>query len=210
VLLHVLRHVEADELDAENLRQLPRQLGLADTRGSGKQEVADRFVGRSQPRARQLDRRGHFVDGGVLSEDDAFERAVQVGERALVVTGDGLHGYPRHLGDDLLDVGSGDLIGAPGFDLGLAGLVGPAQAGHYVRRRIGRSVRREPDLDWLQLLRRSRLVDDVDRLVGQVEVLQVLRRQRHRGLQRRVGVSHPVMRFVVATQALENLQRLGL
>ena len=30
VLLHVLRHVEAQELDAQHPRQLPRQLGLAD------------------------------------------------------------------------------------------------------------------------------------------------------------------------------------
>ena len=40
-----------------------------------------------------------------------------------------------------------------------------------------------------QLLRRAGLVEDVDRLVGQVQVLEVLRRQRHRGLERLVGVT---------------------
>ena len=46
VLLHVLGHVEADELDAEDPRELARQLGLADAGRAGEQEVADRLVRR--------------------------------------------------------------------------------------------------------------------------------------------------------------------
>jgi hypothetical protein len=59
-----------------------------------------------------------------------------------------------------------------------------------------------------QLLRGARLVHDVDRLVGQVQVLEVLRRQRHRALERRVGVLHAVMRLVVRAQPFEDLERL--
>ena len=61
-----------------------------------------------------------------------------------------------------------------------------------------------------QLLRGASLVDHVNRLVGQVQVLQVPRRQRHRRLERFVGVADAVMDLVMRAEALENLQRLGL
>jgi hypothetical protein len=44
VPLHVLRHVEADQLDAERQRELPRDLGLADAGRTGEQERADRLA----------------------------------------------------------------------------------------------------------------------------------------------------------------------
>ncbi len=56
VLLHVLGHVEAQELNLEHARELTRQLGLADAGWTGEQEVADRLVERAEARARQLDR----------------------------------------------------------------------------------------------------------------------------------------------------------
>jgi len=40
VLLHVLAHVEADELVAEQQRKLPRQLCLADTGRASEEEAA--------------------------------------------------------------------------------------------------------------------------------------------------------------------------
>ena len=45
VLLHVLRHVEADEGDAHDPPQLLRQLGLSHTRRTGKEEAADGLGG---------------------------------------------------------------------------------------------------------------------------------------------------------------------
>ena len=44
VLLHVLAHVEADELVAEVQRELLRQLGLADAGRTGEQEAAGRPI----------------------------------------------------------------------------------------------------------------------------------------------------------------------
>ena len=67
---------------------------------------------------------------------------------------------------------------------------------------VGALLRRQ------QLLRRAGLVHDVDRLVGQVQVLEVLRRQRDRGLQRLVGEPNAVVRLVVRPQALQDLDRL--
>ena len=57
VLLHVLAHVEAQELDAERRRQLLRELGLADAGRAGEQERADRLVGRAEAGAREPDGR---------------------------------------------------------------------------------------------------------------------------------------------------------
>jgi hypothetical protein len=45
VALHVLAHVEADQLDAEDVGQLLRDFGLADAGRAAEQERADRLVG---------------------------------------------------------------------------------------------------------------------------------------------------------------------
>src|SRR3546814_8790212 len=42
--LHVLRHVEAGQLDAERQRELARHLGLADAGRAGEQVAADRLL----------------------------------------------------------------------------------------------------------------------------------------------------------------------
>ncbi len=57
VRLHVLAHVEAQELDAEDRRQLLGDLGLADARRAGEQERADRLLRMAEAGARQLDGR---------------------------------------------------------------------------------------------------------------------------------------------------------
>ena len=44
VALHVLRHVEADQLDAQAVGELPRDLGLADAGRPAEQEAADRLL----------------------------------------------------------------------------------------------------------------------------------------------------------------------
>ena len=60
-----------------------------------------------------------------------------------------------------------------------------------------------------QLLRGTGFINDVDRLVGLMQVLQMPRRQRHRGLDRVVRVAHAVMRLVRLPEALEDLHRLA-
>ena len=62
VALHVLGHVEADQLDAERDRELARHFGLADAGRAGEQERADRLALVAQPGARHLDRRGQRLD----------------------------------------------------------------------------------------------------------------------------------------------------
>src|SRR3989454_3993471 len=62
VPLHVLGHVEADQLDAHAVGQLSRHLRLADAGGSREQEVAYRLLRVAQARACHLDRRGQSID----------------------------------------------------------------------------------------------------------------------------------------------------
>ena len=75
VALHVLRHVEADQLDAQDEGELPGHLGLADAGRTGEQEGADRLVRLAQARARHLDRRRQRFDRRVLAEDTTFFRS---------------------------------------------------------------------------------------------------------------------------------------
>ena len=56
VPLHVFRHVEADQLDAERGGQLLGDLGLADAGRTGEQIAADRLFRLAQAGARELDR----------------------------------------------------------------------------------------------------------------------------------------------------------
>ena len=83
--LHVLGHVEADQLDAQDEGELLGDLGLADAGGAGEQEGADRLVRLAQAGARQLDRRRQRVDRLVLAEHDALQVAVEVLQRVAVV-----------------------------------------------------------------------------------------------------------------------------
>ena len=108
VPLHVLGHVEADQLDAHAVRELPRHFRLADAGGSREQEVADRLLRVAQARACHLDRRGQGVDRLVLAEHHGLEVAVEVGERAAVVGRNASRRDARDLGDDLLDLGLAD------------------------------------------------------------------------------------------------------
>ena len=59
-----------------------------------------------------------------------------------------------------------------------------------------------------QHLRRTGLVDHVDRLVGQLAVVDVARRQLHRGLDRLVGILQPVIVLEVRLQPLEDRDRI--
>ena len=72
VLLHVLAHVEADELVAEEERELLGQLRLADAGRPGEQEAAGRPLRLAQARARSLDRLRDQMHGLLLAEDDAL------------------------------------------------------------------------------------------------------------------------------------------
>src|SRR3546814_10108047 len=87
--LHIFRHVETGQRNAEDAGELPRNLRLADAGGAGEQIVADRLVRLAKPGAAELDRRGQLFDRLILTEDDALEVRVQRLEHLLVVGGDG-------------------------------------------------------------------------------------------------------------------------
>ena len=173
--LHVLGHVEADQLDAHAVGELARDLGLADAGRAAEQEVADRLLRVAEARARHLDRGGERVDRLVLAEHHRLQVAVEVGERAAVVGRDAARRDARDLGDDVLDLGLAD-------DLLLLGL--------------GRDA-----------LRRAGLVDDVDRLVGQVAVVDVLGRELGRRGERVGRVLDAVVRLEAGLQPLQDLDR---
>ncbi len=174
--LHVLGHVEADQLDAQDVGQLPRDLGLADPGRTAEQEAADRLVGLAQARAGHLDRRGERVDRRLLAEDHALQVAVERSELAAVVAGDRSRRDARDLGDDVLDLGAVDRL---------------------LLLVLGQDA-----------LRRAGLVDDVDRLVGQVAVVDVLGAQLGCGLQRAERVLDVVVVLEAALEPLEDLDGL--
>jgi hypothetical protein len=70
--LHVLAHVEAQELDAEDGGELLGQLGLADARRPGEEEGADGVILMAEPRTRELDGVDDLGDGLVLAVDDGL------------------------------------------------------------------------------------------------------------------------------------------
>ncbi|MCY1518282.1 hypothetical protein D9M68_529940 [compost metagenome] len=100
--LHVLGHVETQQLDTHGLGQLTGGLRLADTGRTGEQEGADRLVRRFEPRARQLDRRGQRVDRRILAEHGELEVPLEIAQQLLVGAGDVLRGNPCDLRDDIL------------------------------------------------------------------------------------------------------------
>ncbi len=176
VALHVLAHVEADQVDAEDERELLGDLGLADAGRAAEQERADRLVGPAEAGARHLDRRGERVDRRILAEDDALQVAVERLQLRAVVARHRGGRDARDLGDDLLDLGPIDRL------LLLA---------------LGQDA-----------LRGTGLVDHVDRLVGQVPVVDELGRELGRGLERGGRVLDAVVLLEAALQALQDLDRL--
>ncbi|MNZ88813.1 hypothetical protein D3C78_1077130 [compost metagenome] len=102
--LHVLGHVEAHQLNAQRLGQLPRRFGLAHPGRAGEQERADRLVRCLEACTGQLDCRSQRIDRLVLTEHGQFQVTLQVTQQLLVGAGDVLRRNPRDLGHDILDL----------------------------------------------------------------------------------------------------------
>src|SRR3546814_5481968 len=73
VPLHLSRHVEPLQRNAEQSRKLASNLCLADAGRAGEEIVADRLVGITQAGTAQLDRGTQHLDRLVLTEDDRSE-----------------------------------------------------------------------------------------------------------------------------------------
>ncbi len=143
VLLHVLAHVEADELVAELNRQLLGELGLADAGRPGEQEAARRPIGLTEPGARALDRLRDQVHRLVLAEHHALERLFER-PQALAIGGGGLaRRNARHARHDRLDVGASTMAtGAAGAPAGSGGVFSRITAPASSMRSMALSGRR--------------------------------------------------------------------
>ena len=102
--LHVLGHVEAQELDAHGRGELARDFGLADAGGTGEQEAAHGLALLAQPGARHLDRGRQRLDGRILAEDHQLQVALEVAQHFLVGGGDRLGRDARDARDHVLDL----------------------------------------------------------------------------------------------------------
>ena len=78
VPLHVFRHVEAQQLDAERCGELLCDFGLADAGRAREQIAADRLLRLAQAGARELDRGRERVDRLVLAVDDALQGLLEM------------------------------------------------------------------------------------------------------------------------------------
>ena len=107
--LHVLAHVEANQVDAHDVGQLLGRFGLADAGGAAEQEGTDRLVALAQTGAGHLDgRRQALSKCLVLPEHHALEVAFERLELAAVVVGHIGGRNARNLGNDFFDLGLGD------------------------------------------------------------------------------------------------------
>src|SRR5918994_1919559 len=233
VLLHVLRHVDADHrllVAEQELGERPRELGLPDAGGAEEDERAGGALRVLQAGPRAADGLRDRLDGGVLPDDALVELLLHAHELLRLGLGELEHRDAGPHGDDVGDLLLADLraldglAGAP-LLLELALLVRElpllvAQVrGLLELLRLDRCLLVAPRrLDLLlevAVHRRSGhrldaragrgLVDEVDRLVGEEAVRDVAVRQLGGRLERLVGDADAVVRLVAVAQALQDL-----
>ena len=237
MLLHEFGHVEADQslLGAEHeLRQGARDFGLADARGSEKQERADGAVRILQAGAGAADGARQGADGLILRNDalvQFFFDAQEFLRLFLFDRGDGHAGPPR---DDIFDVLAVDHPGRRFVEMILlaqgaqvlallAFFVGVKTCllELVVRDGVFHAMHDELDalLDFGQLFGQRSLaqldagagfVDQVDGLVGQEAIRNVAVRMRDREIDGFVGVGDRVELLVAILDAEKNLDRVDL
>src|SRR3954463_12229633 len=236
VLLHVLRHVDADHrvlVAEEELGERARQLLLAPAGGAKEEEGAGRPLRVLQAGARAADRLRDDLDRLVLADDALVELVLHAHQLLGLGLGQLEH---RDAGPHRDDVG--DLLLADRRPLAaLARLPGVLEVALLVRELALAIAKVRGLLELLVLDRgllvaprrldlllelpvdgrgghrldahaRGGLVDEVDRLVGQEAVGDVAVGQLGRRLQRLVGDVDLVVRLVAVAQALEDLHAL--
>ena len=104
VPLHVLGHIEANQFQPQNRRQLAGDFGLTDPGGAGEQKRADGLVATAQTGAGHLDRRGQLRHRFVLAEHDQLEVALQLLQHLFVIAVHGLGRNARDLGHHRLHI----------------------------------------------------------------------------------------------------------
>src|SRR5206468_2543409 len=107
VLLHVLAHVEADHhplVVEQELDKRARQLDLADTRRTEKQERADRAMKVQQSDAAAPNGIGNGVHSLVLTDDTLVEIILEVDELLHLALHQTTHRDPNDLKDHLRNI----------------------------------------------------------------------------------------------------------
>ena len=188
VPLHILGHVESNELDAERGRQLLGDFGFADAGGAGKQQRGDGLVGVAQAGARHLNRRRQRRNRRVLAEHQHFQIALQGFQRAGVGRRHLARRNARDVRDHILDVAHADGLAplAVGCESGLgAGFVDDIDGGvrqlplgEIPRRQFHRGAQRRAGVFDLVvgLKMRTQTAQNVDRFVdarlGDIDFLE--------------------------------------
>ena len=236
VLLHVLRHVELDHRALVTEQELGERLGglgLADTRRPQEDERSRRALRVLEAGTRTPDRLRHGLDRVVLTDDPLVQLLFHAQELRGLFLGelvDGDAGPQReHLGDRLLVhlVEEVDALGAPLLLLRGALLeqllLTVAQLGGALELlSLDRGFLLALDLRDLvfelavvgrglhptDTQPRAGLVDEVDRLVGEVTVGDVTVGEVGGRDDRLVGDRHAVVRLVALAQSLQDLDRL--
>jgi hypothetical protein len=237
VLLHVLGHVEGDHrllVAEEELGQRLGQLGLAHARGTQEDERPARPLGVLEPGPGAADGLGDGVDGVLLADDPLVELLLHPEQLLGLLLGQLVD---RDAGPDREDLGDGLLVDLveevdPGLlDLGLLrlllgeellllvaelagglevlGLDGPLLLLHHRRQLVLELLVVRRGLHALDAQAASRLVDEVDGLVGEVPVGDVAIGQVGGRDERLVGDGDPVVGLVAVPQALEDLDGVG-
>ena len=187
----------------EQVGELAGELGLADPGGAGEQERADRLVHLAEAGAVALDGAGDAVDRRVLAEDPLAQLGGQIAQRLAPAAGDRGHRPPADARHHRGHLAAGDHVAPRRGGAGSACVAcrrGVAGSVHALARRRGDIV---PGATRAQLPARPRLVDHVDRLVGQAPVVDVDRRQLGGVTQCALAVTHLVERLVAFSQATQ-------
>src|SRR5215207_213898 len=233
VLLHVLRHVHLDHrvlVAEEELGERACQLGLPHARRAEEDERAGRPLRVLDPGAGATDRLGDGDDGLLLADHALVQLVLHADQLLRLGLGELEDRDARPHRDDVRDLLLADLallgvlVGAPVL-LELALLLRQLALLVAQRRGLLELLRLDRGLlvlaDLLDLLlelsvarrrahvadahARGRLVDEVDRLVGQVPILDVAVGQRGGRLERLVGDLAAVVRLVAVAQAAQDL-----
>ena len=156
VLLHVLAHVKANQVNAHDIGELLGRFRLADAGRTAEQERADRLVALAQARPCHFDGRGQHIERFVLPEHHVLQVPLQGLELAAVIIGDVGWRNTGNLCHNFLNLGlTNDFLA------------------------FGRCQ---------DALRCASLVDHVNRLIGQMPVVDVFGAQISSGLQGSHGV----------------------
>ncbi len=124
MLLHVLRHVDADHrplVVEEEVGERPRDLGLADSGRPQKEEGADRPVGVLETGARAAHRRCDRGHGVLLTDHPFADSFLHTEELVLLALEQTRHRDPGPTGDRARDVLLGHLLGEDDAVLVLVG-----------------------------------------------------------------------------------------